>query len=257
MDGNSDNIFFLGGHDLEMMTIRDLLVSKDLRYGDLDLKWNNAKLSAYKVYVDKFLSESFGGMIYGVELENDLDLPAEVYVPIDHHNVLSHNPSALEQVVELLQVEMTREYELIAANDKYYIPGMLAIGASEEEIQNIRLRDRAAQGVTLEDERLAERAIRDNLSVKNGLVTVKAYNSVFSPICDRLYPYNSLLIYSSTEFTYYGAAAVVVLHLLNDEYDKGGVFYGGGEKGYVGSKKGFYLESEINELVKRIKDGIA
>lgn len=257
MDESLNRVFLLGGHDLEMMTIRDLLVTKDLRYVDLDLKWNNAKLSAYKVYVDEFLSRSSNGMIYGIELENDLDLPADVYVPIDHHNALSYSPSALEQVVDLLQVEMTRKYELIAANDKYYIPGMLAIGASEEEIQNIRFRDRMAQGVTQEDELLAEKAVESNLLIQNGLIIVKAYNSVFSPICDRLYPYNSLLIYSSTEFTYYGAAAVAVLHLLKDEYDKGRVFYGGGEKGYVGSKKGFYLESEINELVKRIKDGIA
>ena len=94
----------------------------------------------------------------GVELVPDITQP-ENYIIIDHHNENSHKDSSLEQVVDFLNnnlsldIQMTRELQLIAANDKGYITAMLNMKATREEISNIRQRDREAQGVTAEVEK--------------------------------------------------------------------------------------------------------
>ena len=40
-------LFLLGGHDLEMLTIRDVLDTYGCVYVDHQLQWDNAKLSSY------------------------------------------------------------------------------------------------------------------------------------------------------------------------------------------------------------------
>ena len=55
--------------------------------------------------------------------------------------------------------------QLVAANDSRYIPGMIKLGASREEIDDIRRADRAAQGVSEgDDERLAEESLKKRIS---------------------------------------------------------------------------------------------
>lgn len=73
---------------------------------------------------------------------------------------------------------------------------MIALHASDVEISEIRQKDRACQGVTALDETLAEKAISENLERVNDLIVVKALSSRFAPICDRLYPYSKLLVYT-------------------------------------------------------------
>lgn len=138
-------LFLLGGFDLEMLTIRDVLIREGIPFTDHHLRWDNALLSSY---LKELQEVKDGQMIYGIELREDV-VPPACYRAIDHHNGLSSLPCALEQVMEILQLPMSRYEKLVAANDKSYIPGMLALNASSEEIERIRLADRKAQGKML------------------------------------------------------------------------------------------------------------
>lgn len=253
-----NTLFLLGGHDLEMCTIKGILNQKHYSYADKDLKWDNALLSQYSNEIDMFLSTNPYGLIYGIELTDDIMLSYTCnYEAIDHHNGREEEPSALEQVLSLLGLPMNRHYRLVAANDKHYIAGMREIGATDAEIIKIRAEDRKAQGVTQMDEYLAEKSISENMEKINDLISIHSFTNKFSPICDRLYPYDSLLLYTSSEFTYYGAEAMKAREILADEYAKEKIYYGGGEKGYIGSKKQTYTESEINQIVKLLKNELS
>lgn len=150
-------IFLLGGHDLEMVTIRDLLLRSGHTFFDKALQWNNAYIDQYADDIKDFANRE-DIAIYAIELQYK-NIPAISNLTIiDHHNDLSHLPSALEQVAELLGVQPDKRTSLIAANDKGYIPAMEKLGASKEEINEIRTADRKAQGVTAEDEQLAKQA---------------------------------------------------------------------------------------------------
>lgn len=248
-----NTLFLLGGHDLEMLTIRDILFQNDYPHLDGHLRWDNALLSHYQKDIEPFLSQKPLGKIYGIELENDLCLTTARYQPIDHHNGLADCPCALEQILSLLQIPINRHYRLVAANDKSYIPGMQAIGATDDEIKAIRQADRQAQGVTEEDEQLAQKAITENLKRTGDLTIIKAYSPRFSPICDQLYPYKSLLVYTVDEWMYYGNRSKQIQKTFAGECRKGKLFYGGDTNGYIGSKKGAYTETEIHEIIKKIE----
>lgn len=245
-----DLIFLLGGADLEMHTIRDVLSREGITFFDHHLRWDNALLSSYKLELQTVKD---GQIVFGIELREDI-IPPECYRAIDHHNELSASPCALEQVMKILQQPMSRYEQLVAANDKSYIPGMLELDASEEEITSIRMADRKAQGVTDEEERLAEKAIASNLEIKDDLIIVQALCSRFSPICDRLFPYHKLLIYTDSEWMYYGDGCCSVRDLFADELLSGNLFYGGGEQGYVGVKQNVYKNDNIIEMINRIKN---
>lgn len=229
-------VFLLGGHDLEMITIKQLLIANGFPDGkaiaDQNLQWG-AKLSDFQNRFND--SHTF----VGIELSQDIAPPPR-YINIDHHNEHSHKSSSLEQVVELLKsqlginIEFSRNLQLIAANDSGYIPAMLQMGATPEEIADIRRRDREAQGVTEEDERLAIKSIRKNQKIKNGITIVKSLTSRFSTITDRLYPCNRLLIYTDNELTYYGECVnrliLAFAELIENgiAYSRGGQFFGVG-----------------------------
>ena len=247
-------VFLLGGHDLEMETIRKLLESigfSDLdsspagngHFADRNLRWDNSFLSKYSDILETYGNRN-GCHIYGIELRPDppagksdgqsdqpdgqrIALPAN-YTLIDHHDEDSDKESSLEQVFKILQthyakdIEWTRELELVAANDSKYIPGMKAIPdekggpASDKEIADIRFRDRRAQGITPDMEEAAKKAMHENLETGNNLIVVKDVpTGAFSAVCDNLYPYGSLLIYNSDEFCFYGKRAEEILALIS------------------------------------------
>jgi hypothetical protein len=203
--------FLLGGNDLEMVTIRNILtkyVSHDLIL-DHQLAWG-AKLSDYKGNLnnrDRFV---------GIELESDMPHPRH-YVMIDHHNENSHKASSLIQIIEFLnhsmkiEIPITREYELIAANDVGYIPAMEKIGATQKEIDDIRARDLATQGVTKEMEAIALEEIKQ-AKQDNGITLVKTTLHRFSPLTDALFPYGELIIYNEREVNYYGSYVQSLVH---------------------------------------------
>lgn len=246
----TDTLFLLGGYDLEMQTIREQLEQAGARYADHQLAWHNACVSSYR---DEIESASRKGItVYGIELQEDMPVSLS-YHRIDHHNDWAHLPSALEQVMQLLGRSMNRHLQLVAANDKGYIPGMLQLGATTEEIRAIRLADRQAQGVTEEDEQLAEKSLSENVVREGDLWIVRALSSHFSPICDRLYPYSRLLVYTDREWMYYGERAVEVCRLFETELKNRKVFCGGGESGYVGTARDIYAPQELMNMINRIK----
>jgi len=242
-----ERIFLLGGHDLEMRAIEELLCSHNETFFDMDLEWNNACLSAYAHLLDG--QHEF----FGIELQDDIPAPAN-YHRIDHHNELPPVPTALEQVATLLNVTLNRWQQLVATNDYGYIPAMLAFGATDGEITQIRQADRREQGVTAEDEQLAADSIDKNLTRTGDLIIVKALTGKFSAICDRLYPFKNLLLYTESELTFYGERKIFVLTQLSNTLTPNSTYQGGGATGYWGIAKGMHTPNEIINIVQHIQN---
>ena len=245
----SHKVFLIGGYDLEMISIIHILEKRrDCVVWDNHLRWDNAFLSSYQ----QTLLQYNDSPIYGIELREDIAVPFH-YHRIDHHNGQNEELSSIEQVASILNVRLTRYEMLVAANDKGYIPAMLALSATEEEIQTIRLQDRRAQGVSEEDEMKAVWAINNNLTHCGQLIVVKSTTSSFSPICDRLYPYQSLLVYTDNEWMFYGEGKAELVEQLKTEIVSEIVFSGGGSNGYIGSVRGAYTKKDIQRIVEQIK----
>ena len=159
-------VFLLGGQDLEMKEIEKILQVNGISYYDKGLSWG-AKLSAYQDLFDDVHH------FVAVELAEDCEPPRN-YTVIDHHNERAHLPASIEQAAQLIGVQLTRFQHLVAANDKAFIPGMIKAGASQDEIDEVRRMDRQAQGVTKEDEWLAEKSIVENMTQKGDLRIVES-----------------------------------------------------------------------------------
>lgn len=245
----NEKIFLLGGMDLEMCTIRDMLSERHVTFYDRSLRWDNAVLSQYHDVLEQYAGVD-GVTIYGIELTEDTDCPAN-YVRIDHHNDFSNRPSSLLQVADIMDVPVSRFYQLVAVNDERYIPGMLSMGASDKEISRIRMLDRKSQGVTEEDEQAAVRSINENKILCGNLTVLRSYSRAFSPICDRLYPYGNLLVYTEHEAVYYGSMVPQLKCMFAAEVKAHRMFYGGND-GYFGIAAGAYGESEFNEKINQI-----
>jgi hypothetical protein len=226
-------VFFLGGSDLEMVTIRKLLAAQPgTQYYDKQLSWG-AKASAYRDEIAATLAH--GGVPVLVELENDLDLEPTAIIVADHHGKRagSQRPTSLHQVFDLLQLppeRWTRWFELVAANDRGYIPAMVALGASQEEIAAVRAADRAAQGITADDEAAGEQAIAHAITLVNGTLTVvQLPHNRTATVTDRLQPelggpgYVNVVIRSPDEVNFFGTGDLV--YRLDKTFPGG--WYGG------------------------------
>jgi hypothetical protein len=214
---------------------------------DAQLAWYNANLESYAHVLQQY-GNSDEVMIYGVELNETMALllPSNYY-RIDHHNQFSSRASSLEQVADVLNIELTREQQLIAANDRGYIPAMQQQGATTEEIRQIRLRDRSAQGVTQQDEQLALQAI-NNKTVDHEIIIIKSETNRFSPICDQLFPYKKLMIYTNDELMYYGEGKERLPEYFASEITAGKMFHGGGSEGFIGTAQGAYPYEQLLEI---------
>lgn len=226
-------IFFLGGHDLEMVTISDLLaeIAPD-RFYDKELAWG-ATTSAYREEIAQTLARGLTPVL--IELTDDLGLKPEQYLLVDHHGDRAgeNQPTSLHQVFNLLGLpseRWTRWFELVAANDRGYIPAMVEVGASQEEIVQVRAADRAAQGITPEEEAAGARAVATAESSANGLLTiVHLPHSRTATVADRLQPelggpgYKNLLVYCPDQVNFFGAGEMV---LALEKHFPGG-WYGG------------------------------
>jgi hypothetical protein len=184
-------MFFLGGRDLEMVTIRELLEREAQgRFHDRGLGWG-ARASSYRGEILVAIGEDFTPVL--VELENDLGLQDGLILVADHHGPRAgkESPTSLHQVFRLLCLppeRWTREYELVAANDRGYIPALKDLGASPQEITAIRAADRRAQGITAEEEAAADRAARDLETDAGGALTIAHLPHVHTaPLTDRLH----------------------------------------------------------------------
>jgi hypothetical protein len=245
--------FFLGGHDLEMLEIKKILLALGYTEGgnlfDKNLHWG-AKLSDYAA---DFRADAINVCI---ELTEDIAPPPH-YKRIDHHNELAHLPASIEQIAALLNVKLTRDQQLVAANDKGFIPALKAFGATDTEIQNIRQRDRAAQGVTEADEQKAVDSIQNQLIVRNGITVVQSETPKFSTITDRLFGKTNdhLLIFteggvSGDELCYYGIGKPLLERVFVDWLRKGHAYAGGGETGFFGFPNLSASKAMVNWVVE-------
>lgn len=234
--------FFLGGHDLEMHTIRRLLDEHAQGHvEDKGLGWG-AKASAYRTELEACLA--CGEKPVLVELEDDLGIEARGGLLVDHHGhrAAADAPTSLHQVFALLGLPSTlwtREFELVAANDRAYIPGLLAAGASHDEIIQYRNKDRVAQGITPEQEAEAEQGIASaELRCGGSLTVVRCAHARTAAVTDRLHTafggpgYVNLLVQSVNELNFFGEGRAV---LALDQAFPGG-WYGGAlpDQGYWG-----------------------
>lgn len=234
-------MFLLGGYDLEMKTIKKLLKKRGENYRDKNLTWG-ASLSAYK----EELKNNYH--FYAIELIEDIQTEKPLTL-IDHHNELQYKKSSLEQICELLAIKMERKLKLIAINDAQHIKGMLAFGATKEEIEEIRKKDRKAQGVTEEDELLALSSIEEK-QVEEDILIIYAKTDKFSTIADRLYGKNAL-IYNESKLNYYGRDIKILVKKYKKEIEKR-LFYYGGDFGFFGVSEKSFTPDEINNLKNKI-----
>lgn len=250
-DTQSFLVFLLGGYDLEMLTIKQMLEERDnCVIVDKHLQWDNAFLSAYKNELSQYADQE----VYAIELHDDVPIPVNCHI-IDHHGQREDNSTALEQVAELLGVTLNRYQQLVAANDRGYIPAMIAMSATQEEIDIIRKNDRQAQGVGQDDELKAEQSIATNMSKSGKLTIVHSMTRRFSCISDRLFPYHSLLIYDDSSWSFYGEGKTQLVAQLRKEIIQNKVYYGGGENGFIGCARNAYSHDEIFHFVEQIKNG--
>lgn len=239
---SGDNLFFfLGGHDLEMLAIRELLDEyAPGRYCDRGLTWG-ATASVYQTEIQAALDAGQTPVL--VELEDDLGLGTGKIIT-DHHGHLSGSdkPTSLHQVFDLLGLPgnaWTRRMDLVAANDRGHIRGLLDAGATMDEIIAIRVADRRSQGITGEQELQAVNAIAARQEFCGGRLTlVELPHNRAATVADRLAVelggpgYENLLIVSPAEVNFYGIGALI---LALDKKFIGG-WYGGSlpERGFWG-----------------------
>ncbi len=269
MTNNKQNLhFFLGGKDLEMEAVKTLLEGKGVSYSDANLQWNNAKVSSYKDEIEKVVDE--GKIPVFVELQHDMEMPFN-FIDVDHHNENADKEASVLQVADLLGIERTRDMELIGANDSGYIPAMIKLGASQEEIYRVRRRDRMVQGITEEQEQEAVRALTESLSVVNGVSIVRMKHSKTAIITDRLFdenkPENILVFSEDGEINYFGDGKLCQMlqgnkvgkkpapwdsNLMIDEFDNFGGWAGGsglGKKGEIAYWGGYADFDKVQNFV--------
>ena len=212
--------YFLGGADLEMQTIAELLRrhAPD-RFSDRGLAWG-AKASDYADELEQVRAAGYRPVL--IELPWDLPQPLGDCVLVDHHGERAGADAAtsLEQVFQRLGLparDWTRWLALVAANDRGHIAAMQAAGASREEITAVRQADRAAQGVTAEQEAQAETAIATRRCLAEGaLVEVNLPHGRVAPVADRLDAalggpgFETLVVFSPDEVNVFGPGAVIV-----------------------------------------------
>lgn len=220
-----------------MVTIRKLLDQHlPTHYIDDRLAWG-AQASAYEDRIRQALTS--GETVVLVELEDDLGLlsglDASQVVNVDHHGELAgqDRPTALEQVFKLLRLPdsaWTREFELVAANDRGHVAAMLERQASQKELEKIRSLDRAAQGITRDEERVGRLAAANAETVLNGWLTlVRLPHSRTATVTDVLQRelggpgYENLLISCPDSVMFYGQGQAIAA--LREKFPDG--FWGG------------------------------
>ena len=98
-------------------------------------------------------------------------------------------------------------------------------------------------------EKIKKKSILENRKVCNGITIVKSAGQKFSPICDRLYPVNNLIVYTDDELNYYGKFSKELYEKYENSYK---VYSGGGENGYLLFKKKKLEIEEIKNIIEEI-----
>ncbi len=210
----SKYIFFLGGYDAEMVEIKNILEQYSQTYYDKKLSWG-ACLSAYR---DEIVGLPSDATPVFIELKPDITSPLNAKI-IDHHNERADKDikTPIEQVAELLSIELNRRQQLISANDRGHIRAMRELSATADEIAEIRALDRKAQGITEEDERLAEKSIEKHLEkITDDAVIVNSLTNKTSAVFDRLYDiYKHIFVFTPDGEMNYSGTGEVVCRLIS------------------------------------------
>lgn len=213
----TDNfIFFLGGQDLEMVTIRELLARHipPERIHDKRLSWG-ARASEYATEIRAAIERGSTPVL--IELTGDFDTGHSPVIIVDHHGERAgaDAQTPLQQIFGLLGLPRegwTRWYDLVSANDRGWIPELRAMGATPEEIERVRRADRAAQGVTEDEERQAEEAV-GRARTYGDLIVVRIPHARSSAVVDRLAftgaALENVLVISPGEVNFSGAGDAV------------------------------------------------
>jgi hypothetical protein len=211
-------VFFLGGRDLEMETIR-ALVEETLGTGavrDHGLGWG-ARLSDYAADLAALPPSAVPVL---VELVLDIPVPADAVV-IDHHGTRAgaDAPTSLEQVFRLLALpaeRWNRHLALVAANDRGHVRALRAMGATVAEIDAIRAADRRAQGITEAEEAAGEAALAASDTRLDGALTVIRLPHARTAVAmDRLAAataddtIDNVLVFAPGEVDFFGIGAAV------------------------------------------------
>jgi len=267
IDARHTSHFFLGGYDLEMLTLRELLENKSCHFTDHRLQWG-ASASAYASEIQR--ARSLGRTPVLVELNYDLEPSLrDSVIEIDHHSSRAgaDAPTSLEQVLSLLQIPISdfqsnRWWQLVAANDRGHIRAMrnLTPSASDEEVRAVRLADLQAQGTTEKEIENAKDLLHQT---KRYLATGKLMivqcpsnrTSLTAEVCEPFLGgpgFENLLVIGDTELAFYGAGWIV--ERLASASPAGGCWFGGslpeyGFWGGVSALIGFDAVSFIAELL--------
>lgn len=237
---------------MEIYTIKTLLHTMGIPYSQTAKGWG-ADVREFEQEIKAKTAEGY--IPVTVELGGNIG-DVDNLVTVDHHNEKSDRPASVVQVCLLLNIPITREIELIAANDSGWIPQMQAIGATEEEIRAIRRQDRSIQGVTEEIENQSAAVIKkverfNNLRLSCALGL--PFNR-FAAIKDELFTQgyqNILLRAQNGEMEFQGDGKICAeLHAKYEGSRSGGVGLGKqGGKAYWGG----YPEDwqEVTEHVKQ------
>lgn len=204
--------FFLGGHDLEMIEIKQLLIEAGFgeEIVDKGLAWG-AKVSDYTGEINEALAAGKTPVLIELALDEPIDAAMDRVVVVDHHGAQAVDgaPASLRQVYDLIApetsaasgapVHWTRWRALVAINDVAHIKGLEAFGVKPDEIRQVRDADRAAQGVDLETEAESRRAAAA-ATEEDGLLLVETTANTSSAIMDFLHPvYRSTALQNSAE----------------------------------------------------------
>ena len=208
--------FFLGGNDLEMQEIKKILSENGVPFEDKNLCWG-ASASSYAEEIQQAIDNGFTPVL--VELKNDIseDLFAKCLV-VDHHDAYVGRPASVLQVLEMLNLQPTRQQQLIAANDSGYIPAMLEMGASRSEVEEIRRMDWQAQGIS---EDLVAEAMKayEEKEIKKGVFVIELEHFCFAPVTDAAFwdqpSQNILFRFREGRTLYFGKS-----ELVGKVYDK-------------------------------------
>jgi len=251
MTSQKPYIFLLGGHDLEMMEIKRILITcgyqKDVHYFDKGLKWSNAVWSAYAEEIKEIKTinieqtEKANFVIVGIELfEDDFLKKEEEWSLIDHHNELSDGPTSLQQLITLLNYtptsnDETRHLELIIANDRDGIAGLRLICATAAEIKKIR--NEEAEIIAVENtiqQLFNSEEHNKNFRKENNVRIIKTSATAFYGLTDSLEDAN-VIIYNNTQLFFSGTEAKKTV--LNFFKSVSGLkfYYGGYHIGYIGT----------------------
>ena len=215
--------FVVPKNDAEAVRIGEILTyktNKEVKVLVTAQTWGASWENLEKSIKEELETLQHSHQIYGVELKGT---PLFSGANIDHHyydgDDRSNEKTSLEQVAELIGYKLSLEDMFISANDKAYIPGMYALGEAlampQEEIakvvSKVRTLDRAAQGISQEQESIAEEAIAKKEVLNENSYLVRMSHSKTSTVCDRLFgTYKNLLIISEDgEVNFFGSGKVI------------------------------------------------